>query len=144
MCPQRVSSASFSHFPTMTSSRSGSTKTSLRRSRAVSRAGTMCIRISSTSCRRRQARGIFSLTIAVESPSSHPTRMLRVCRLTPVHLDEAIKLASRISAHTRANEPTLAAIAESDLEEIFDDMRDDEENIMEEQQERVKPDDTWL
>jgi hypothetical protein len=64
--------------------------------------------------------------------------------LTPVHLDEAIKLASRIRAHTRANEPTLAAIAESDLEEIFDDMRDDEENIMEEQQERVKPDDTWL
>lgn len=64
--------------------------------------------------------------------------------ITPVHLDEAIKLASRVRAHQRALEPGLAQTAEGELEEIFDDMRDDEENLMEEQQERVKPDDTWL
>lgn len=64
--------------------------------------------------------------------------------ITPIHLDEAVKLASRIRAHQRAMEPSLAAIAEGELEEIYDDMRDDEENIMEEQQERVKPDNTWL
>lgn len=64
--------------------------------------------------------------------------------ITPVHLDEAIKLASRIRAHQRANEPSLAQVAEGELEEIFDDMRDDEENLMEEQPDRVLPDNTWL
>lgn len=64
--------------------------------------------------------------------------------ITPIHLDEAILTAALIRCHQRANEPTLAAIAQGDLDEFFDDMRDDEENLMEEQPDRVKPDDTWL
>lgn len=64
--------------------------------------------------------------------------------ITPQHLDEAIILGALIRTHKRANEPTLAAIAESDLEEFFDDMRDDEEEMMEEAQDRVLPDNTWL
>lgn len=64
--------------------------------------------------------------------------------ITPQHLDEAIVLAALIRCHKRANEPTLAQLAEQDLEEFFDDMRDDEENIMGEQLDRVRPDNTWL
>jgi hypothetical protein len=64
--------------------------------------------------------------------------------VTPIHLDEAIVDASRIRAHTRVNEPSLAAAARQDLEEQFDDMRDDEEEDMHEYQERVSPDNTWL
>jgi hypothetical protein len=64
--------------------------------------------------------------------------------VTPQHLDEAIIDASRIRAHTRVNEPTLAQLARADLEEAYDDMRDDEEEDMHELQERTSPDDTWL
>ena len=64
--------------------------------------------------------------------------------LTPQHLDEAIILASLIRCHRRANEPTLAALVEQDLDEFFDNMRDDESELMEEYQDRVKPDNTWL
>lgn len=64
--------------------------------------------------------------------------------ITPQHLDEAVILGALIRTHKRANEPTLAAIAESDLEEFFDDMRDDEEELMEEAQDRVLPDNSWL
>ena len=64
--------------------------------------------------------------------------------VTPQHLDEAIIDASRVRAHTRVNEPTLAQLARADLEEAFDDMRDDEEEEMHEMQERTSPDDTWL
>jgi len=64
--------------------------------------------------------------------------------ITPQHLDEAIIDAARVRAHTRANEPTLASVARSDLEEAFDDMRDEEEEDMHEMQERTSPDNTWL
>ena len=64
--------------------------------------------------------------------------------LTPQHLDEAILTAAIIRCHKRSNEPTLAALAQADLEEFFDDMRDDEEMLMGEQQDRVRPDNTWL
>jgi hypothetical protein len=64
--------------------------------------------------------------------------------ITPQHLDEAIIDAARVRAHTRANEPNLAVSARSDLEEHFDDMRDDEEEDMHEMQERVGRDDKWL
>lgn len=64
--------------------------------------------------------------------------------ITPQHLDEAIIDASRVRAHTRASEPGLAVSARSDLEEAFDDMRDDEEEDMHELQERVTPDRSWL
>jgi len=64
--------------------------------------------------------------------------------VTPQHLDEAIIDASRVRAHTRVNEPALAMAARSDLEEAFDDMRDDEEEEMQEYQERTSPDNTWL
>jgi hypothetical protein len=63
--------------------------------------------------------------------------------ITPQHLDEAIIDASRVRAHTRSSEPNLAVSARSDLEEAFDDMRDDEEEDMHELQERVSPDNTW-
>jgi len=64
--------------------------------------------------------------------------------ITPQHLDEAIIDAARQRAHTRANEPNLAVSARSDLEEAFDDMRDQEEEDMHELQERVTPDRSWL
>jgi hypothetical protein len=64
--------------------------------------------------------------------------------ITPQHLDEALILGALIRCHRRANEPTLAALAEADLEEFFDDMRDDEEQAMGELLDRVRPDDTWL
>jgi hypothetical protein len=64
--------------------------------------------------------------------------------ITPQHLDEAIIDSARVRAHTRANEPNLAVSARSDLEEAYDDMRDDEEEDMHEHQERVVPDRSWL
>jgi len=64
--------------------------------------------------------------------------------ITPQHLDEANMIGALIRCHKRANEPTLAAIAEQDLEEYFDDMRDDEEEMMEEAQDRILPDNQWL
>lgn len=64
--------------------------------------------------------------------------------LTPIHLDEAILDAARIRAHNRALEPSLAQLARGDLEEVFDDMRDDEEEMMDEEQDRVQPDNGWL
>lgn len=64
--------------------------------------------------------------------------------ITPVHLDEAIIDAALIRAHNRANESALAQLARADLDEVFDDMRDDEEELMDELQERVTPDDSWL
>jgi hypothetical protein len=73
---------------------------------------------------------------ALANPNDQP--------ITPQHLDEAIILASLIRCHRRANEPSLAAVVETDLEEIFDDMRDDEELMMGEQLDRVSPDNTWL
>lgn len=64
--------------------------------------------------------------------------------VTPQHLDEAIINAARVRAHTRANELVLATSARADLEESFDDMRDDEEEDAHEYQERTSPDNTWL
>jgi hypothetical protein len=64
--------------------------------------------------------------------------------ITPVTLDEAIVLAALIRAHKRANEPTLVAVTQAELEEFFDDMRDDEEMRMAEQPDRMLPDNTWL
>lgn len=64
--------------------------------------------------------------------------------ITPQHLDEAILDAALIRAHSRAQEPQLATMKRSDLEEVFDDMRDDEEEQMDEVQWRVEPDNTWL
>jgi hypothetical protein len=64
--------------------------------------------------------------------------------ITPQHLDEAIVVASLIRCHQRSNEVNLASMAQMDLEEFFDDMRDDEEKYMEEQPSRVRPDDSWL
>jgi len=43
--------------------------------------------------------------------------------ITPLHLDEAIILASLIRCHKRSNEPQLAADVLADLEGFFDDMR---------------------
>jgi hypothetical protein len=63
--------------------------------------------------------------------------------ITPQHLDEAIIDAARVRAHTRANEPGLAMSAFTDLQDAFDDMKDDEEEDMHELQERVTPDRTW-
>lgn len=63
--------------------------------------------------------------------------------ITPVHLDEAILDAARIRAHTRSNESALAQLAREDLEEQYDDMRDDEERQQEEEPTRVVPDRTW-
>lgn len=64
--------------------------------------------------------------------------------ITPQHLDEGILIAALIRCHKRANEIGLAQMAQADLEEFFDDMRDDEEMLMANQPERILPDDTWL
>jgi hypothetical protein len=49
-----------------------------------------------------------------------------------------------VRAHTRSNEISLAQLARLDVEEAFDDMRDLEEDRMEEEMTRVLPDDSWL
>lgn len=64
--------------------------------------------------------------------------------LTPVYLDEAIVDAARVRAHTRSNEPAFAKLAREDLEEQFDDMRDDEEQRLAEEPTRTTPDTSWL
>lgn len=64
--------------------------------------------------------------------------------ITPIHLDEAILIAAKIRCHKRANEVSLAATERADLEEFFDDMRDDEEELMDEELDRVVPDRSWL
>lgn len=78
--------------------------------------------------------------------SRRPTALVNPTDLpiTPVHLDEAILTAALIRCHKRANEPGLAALAESDLQEFFDDMLDDDEMMGMEFQDRVRPDNTWL
>jgi hypothetical protein len=64
--------------------------------------------------------------------------------ITPQHLDEAILLAALVRCHKRANELTLASQMEADLEEFFDDMRDDETMMTAEEVERTSPDNGWL
>jgi hypothetical protein len=64
--------------------------------------------------------------------------------VTPDHLDEAILLAALARCHKRAQEINLAQVVQIDLEDFLDDMRTDEELLMEEQPDRVRPDDTWL
>lgn len=62
----------------------------------------------------------------------------------PTDLDDVVVSAALIYCHKRSNELELARAAEVDLEMAFDDMRNDEEFRMEESQDRVRPDDTWL
>jgi hypothetical protein len=64
--------------------------------------------------------------------------------ITPPDMDEVILDAARMRAHTRSNELSLAQLARTDLEEAYDDMRDQEEERMEDQPNRVLPDNTWL
>jgi hypothetical protein len=64
--------------------------------------------------------------------------------ITPPDMDEVILDAARVRAHTRSNELSLASLARVDVEEAFDDMRDQEEERMEEEPNRVIPDNTWL
>ena len=64
--------------------------------------------------------------------------------VTPVDYDELILLAALSRAHKRANEISLAMIVEQDLQEAFGDMLDLEGTRMQDQQERVTPDNGWL
>jgi hypothetical protein len=64
--------------------------------------------------------------------------------VTPVDYDELILLAALSRAHKRANEVSLAMVVEQDLQEAFGDMLDLEGTRMQDQQERVTPDDGWL
>lgn len=64
--------------------------------------------------------------------------------ITPPDMDEVILDAARMRAHTRSNEISLASLARTDVEEAYDDMRDQEEKRMEEEPTRVQPDNTWL
>jgi hypothetical protein len=61
-----------------------------------------------------------------------------------VDYDELILLAALSRAHKRANEINLAMIVEQDLQEAFGDMLDLEGTRMQDQQERVTPDNGWL
>lgn len=64
--------------------------------------------------------------------------------VTPVDYDELILTAALVRAHKRANEISLAMAAQQDLEEAFGDMLDLENTRMQDQQERVTPDNQWL
>jgi len=64
--------------------------------------------------------------------------------ITPPDMDEVILDAARMRAHTRSNEISLAQLARGDVEEAFDDMRDQEEKRLEEEPTRVVPDRSWL
>jgi hypothetical protein len=66
----------------------------------------------------------------------------QVC-VTPVDLDEAVLIAALERCHKRALETNLAASAQIELEEFFDDMRDLEGDREDDLQERVQPDDQW-
>lgn len=64
--------------------------------------------------------------------------------ILPDSLEEGVVLASLMKIHTRANEPALASLARQDLEEFLDQIAIDDDYQMEEEQERVEGDDTWL
>lgn len=64
--------------------------------------------------------------------------------ITPAHLDEAILIGAKIICHKRATEMSLAATEQMALDEFFDDMKDDDAELMDEEFTRVAPDDTWL
>ncbi|RPJ55687.1 MAG: hypothetical protein EHM23_25400 [Acidobacteria bacterium] len=64
--------------------------------------------------------------------------------VTPVDYDEIILTAALVRAHKRANEINLAMAAQQDLDESFGDALDLESTRMQDQQERVTPDDSWL
>lgn len=81
-------------------------------------------------------RRVAALTHAVPGVSDLP--------ITPVHLDEAILKAAKLRCHQRAQELSLAQSEAVDLAEVFDDMSDDDSEIMDELQQRVTPDDQWL
>src|SRR5215471_14099802 len=78
------------------------------------------------------------------APMTHTTPGTTDVPITPPHLDEAILLAAKVRCHTRAQELSLAATANAELMDVFDDMADDDTEIMDEQLDRVSPDDTWL
>lgn len=64
--------------------------------------------------------------------------------VTPVDFDEVIMTAALVRCHKRANETELAIVAQQELEEALDDIRDIDGSRMQDQQDRVSPDDTWL
>jgi hypothetical protein len=64
--------------------------------------------------------------------------------VTPPHLDEAVMLAALIRCHRRALEFQEAINVQAQLDDMLDDMRTDEEFTMSEQQDRVRPDNSWL
>jgi hypothetical protein len=82
--------------------------------------------------------------IPLSNSVKYPTANYTDVPITPPHLDEAIVSAAKVRCHKRANELTLATNERADLEEAFDDMRDDEAELVDEGVERVSPDDTWL
>lgn len=82
--------------------------------------------------------------VPLSSATKYPTANYTDVPITPPHLDEAILMAAKIRCHKRANELTLASNERVDLEEAFDDMRDDEAELVDEGFDRVSPDDTWL
>lgn len=83
---------------------------------------------------------VTPLSDAVKYPTANYTDV----PITPPHLDEAILMAAKIRCHKRALELTLADQERVDLEEVFDDMKDDEAELVDEGFHRVSPDDTWL
>lgn len=85
-------------------------------------------------------RRVAPLTDANKYPAASPTDV----PLTPPDLDEAILIAAKIRCHKRAQELTLATQERVDLEEFYDDMKDEEAEIMDELPDRVRPDNTWL
>jgi hypothetical protein len=63
--------------------------------------------------------------------------------ITPIDMDEVILTASLVRCHKRANESSLAMVAQQELDEFLNDALDLESTRMQDQQERVSPDDQW-
>lgn len=64
--------------------------------------------------------------------------------ILPDDTEEAIFQYALAQCHRRANEPDRARDEESRVDEIYDEMLDEDDMLMAEQQERIRPDNTWL
>jgi len=63
--------------------------------------------------------------------------------ILPTDTEEAIFQYALAQCHRRSNEPDRARDEEQRVDEIFDEMLDEDDMLMAEQQERIRPDNQW-
>jgi len=92
-----------------------------------------------------KVRSVTGATIELRY-NSRPAPLLTDAQVpvTPIDYDEVILLSALIRAHKRANEMQLAIVVQSDLDDAFEDIHVLEQTRMQDQQERVVPDNGWL